>query len=619
MRRKTVLVSVGFAAVLIVSLLAWFGSSNRSTPARPSQELPEPVALLPPGPGQFLNSRADVGYIGEERCASCHAEAAAGHRKSAHARAFSETIAASEPDGGQVVDPNTHREYQVEKAEGQFVHEERLRDGRVLASYPARYTIGSGRYSRSYLMEDGGNLFQSPATWFAELEGWGLSPGYEKQNPGFERPIVRECLHCHVGRIEARPDRLQAFTFHTKSIDCERCHGPGQLHDAKHSGTKPGVSSGELDDTIVNPSRLSRELQEEICGQCHFHTGATIELRGRSLLDFRPGQQLADFCAHYGPETSDGKMRVVGHMEQMRQSACYAQTESLTCTTCHDPHHPLEPERAALHYREVCLSCHDVAACGLPVESVKRRDASDSCMQCHMPQSETDLPHFAFTHHRIQIPDSKPAAHSEQVVGLVPMSDVSHLPELDRQRCLGLAYVAMMSHAQSAEEAQLFQERAAELLEGVWDAGLRDADVAANLARLSWRRDAEKAAMYARAALDAQPQRAESSVTALFTLGSTLLETGQPHEARPWLEQLVESRRNSEDWFLLARCRKLLGDHFAAYEAVRRAAELSPHVPQLEQMAADFAQQAGDASASAKHLERARELSKIPVSGRPSR
>jgi tetratricopeptide (TPR) repeat protein len=250
---------------------------------------------------------------------------------------------------------------------------------------------------------------------------------------------------------------------------------------------------------------------------------------------------------------------------------------------------------------------------------MKRRDASDSCMQCHMPQSETDLPHFAFTHHRIQIPDSNPVARLEQVVGLVPMSDVSHLPEPDRQRCLGLAYVAMMSHAQSAEEAQLFQERAVELLEGVWDAGLRDADVAANLARLSWRRDAEKAAMYARAALDAQPQRAESRVTALFTLGSTLLETGQPHEARPWLEQLVESRRNSEDWFLLAKCRKSLGDDPAAYEAMRRAAELSPHVPQLEQMAAEFARQAGDIAASEKHLERARELSKVPVSGRPSR
>ncbi|MBX3451640.1 MAG: hypothetical protein KF777_18915 [Planctomycetaceae bacterium] len=617
MRRKTVLVGVGFAVALMLVLLAWIGFSNRSTPAGLFEGTPEPTALPPPGPGQFLNSRPDLAYIGEERCASCHAEAAAGHRESAHARAFSETIAASEPAGGRVFDPNTHREYRVEKTDDQFVHEERLTDGLVLAQYPARYTIGSGRYSRSYLMEDGGNLFQSPATWFAELDGWGLSPGYEKQNPGFERPIVRECLHCHVGRIEAHPDRLQAFTFHTKSIDCERCHGPGELHDAKHSEKKPGVSSGELDDTIVNPARLSRELQEEICGQCHFHTGATIELRGRSLLDFRPGQQLADFCAHYGPETSDGKMRVVGHMEQMRQSACYIQTQTLTCTTCHDPHRPLEPERATVHYREVCLSCHEVAACGLPVDSMKRRDVSDSCMQCHMPQSETDLPHFAFTHHRIQIPGSKPDTPSERVVGLVPMSDVSHLPELDRQRCLGLAYVAMMSHAQSAEEASLFQERAAELLESVWRAGLKDADVAANLARLYWRRDAEKAAMYARAALDGQPQRAESRVTALFTLGSTLLETGKPHEARPWLEQLVESRRNSEDWFLLARCRKLLSDHAAAYEASRRAAELSPHVPQLEQMAADFARQAGDAAASEKHLQRARELLSVAVPARP--
>ena len=50
---------------------------------------------------------------------------------------------------------------------------------------------------------------------------------------------------------------------------------------------------------------------------------------------------------------------------QLRQSACYQRSERMTCLTCHDPHAREKPKDPAAFYRQKCLSCHGVAACGL--------------------------------------------------------------------------------------------------------------------------------------------------------------------------------------------------------------------------------------------------------------
>ena len=40
----------------------------------------------------------------------------------------------------------------------------------------------------------------------------------------------------------------------------------------------------------------------------------------------------------------------------------------------------------------------------------ERESLANDCVQCHMPHSPTDIPHLAFTHHRIGIYDNPPAA-----------------------------------------------------------------------------------------------------------------------------------------------------------------------------------------------------------------
>ena len=66
----------------------------------------------------------------------------------------------------------------------------------VLADLPIRYVIGSGRFSRSYLIERDGFLYESPATWYAARPGWGLSPGYDDTTRGLS--VGSNCGACGV-------------------------------------------------------------------------------------------------------------------------------------------------------------------------------------------------------------------------------------------------------------------------------------------------------------------------------------------------------------------------------------------------------------------------------------
>src|SRR5206468_1983426 len=106
----------------------------------------------------------------------------------------------------------------------------------VLAEYPVKYVVGSGRHSRTYLVEAEGFLVESPVTWYTAKKNWKMSPGYDApDNPGFERAAGEGCLSCHAGRAEAIGVSLHRMTIHEGAIACERCHGPGSLHTERHA------------------------------------------------------------------------------------------------------------------------------------------------------------------------------------------------------------------------------------------------------------------------------------------------------------------------------------------------------------------------------------------------
>ncbi len=566
--------------------------------------LKRPLALpLPPlSATAFENANADVKYIGLKACAKCHPEQYESYLQTAHSKALATVDAAAEPPDAEFVHSASGKSYRVYRADGVMHHRESLAapDGSVLAQdYPVKYLIGSGRHTRSYLVEDAGFLMESPITWYQSRQAWGMSPGYDRpQHLGFERAAGLSCIMCHVGRAEG--DGLHSVVIHEQAIGCECCHGPGSLHaERQKGGAHPSESN---DPAIFHPGRASRQLGEAICAQCHLRSNATVFVRGRNMTDFRPGLPLTDFRIDYQLDAPNERMKVVGHVEQMRLSRCYQASETLTCTTCHDPHHAPAPAATLSHYRSKCLECHAESACGLAVDKRTKNQPGDNCAACHMPQVSTDIPHVAFTHHRIGVHSSAVETPDEgKLAELVALEDISHLPELDRDRCLGLAYLEFAQTQRDGTAYQHYKPRAVELLESVRKRGLHDAYVDAGLARLYWADAPLRAFEMAHAALEHDEAPASERVNALFVIADTAIKTRQWPTAREALLQLIVLRRHSVDWMLLGLCETELGNDDAAIKAIERAAQINPYQSEIHARLARLYRKSGDLKQSEQH------------------
>jgi hypothetical protein len=363
----------------------------------------------------------------------------------------------------------------------------------------------------------------------------------------------------------------------------------------------------------VNPAHLGRELAESICAQCHLRGDATVVVRNRRLTDFRPGLPLADFAINYHPAVADSTMKVVGHVEQLRQSRCYQASGDLACGTCHPMHAPPASGNGQLRERHIgaCLKCHSAENCRFDREVRLRENPADDCVVCHMPQAATDIAHIAFTHHRIGVHNGDaPQPAGGQIAELVPIDDVSHFCRSDRDRNLGLAYLAL-SHRQNLVAAMTtYLDRALSLLERVRARGLPDPEVTAALAQIYWARDRHAAFRLAREALESDALSPSSRVNSLFVVGDAGLATDQVEAARLALEKLVTLRRLSEDWLLLSECRQRDGDLHAALRDLRRAVAIAPFRSHIHEALARLHERLGDTDAAAKEHSLAHQLGK---------
>src|SRR5437764_1144006 len=216
---------------------------------------------------------------------------------------------------------------------------------------------GGGRFPSStagaYTAEADGFLIESPLTWYASRQGWGLSPGYDRPDQqGFGRGIDAVCLYCHAGQAELVGESKQQFQIREAAIGCERCHGPGSLHLARHTAQRAaGKAADGPDLTIVNPAHLPRPMAEAVCQQCHLQSAASIVARGKKPTDYRPGLPLQEFRHDYSSAGDAAAMTVTGHVEQMHRSRCYQRSDTLSCRTCHNPHGEPEARERVAYYR----------------------------------------------------------------------------------------------------------------------------------------------------------------------------------------------------------------------------------------------------------------------------
>ncbi|HZW31193.1 MAG TPA: cytochrome c3 family protein, partial [Isosphaeraceae bacterium] len=399
----------GRAIQLLVAVLAVVGSAAAVITWRTSSSPPprRSVPLWDEG-SPYANTRAGVRYVGDAACARCHAEIAATYRQHPMGRSLAPIDAATatggDEAGGRPLFEANGLEYSIERREGRVFHQETRRDsaGRLVARNEAevQFVLGSGSQGISYLIERDGFLFQSPISWYVQKRRWDLSPGYQRQNAHFDRPVGPLCLYCHANRVElveGTLNRYQPPIFRGHAIGCERCHGPGELHV-----NRPTLVDGR-DTTIVNPAGLEPALRDAVCEQCHLLGRQRVVKLDRRDDDFRPGLPFDRVWSVFERPEWTAADHFVGQVEQMRASRCYQGSAGrLGCISCHDPHQRPAPEERVSAYRDRCLECHADRGCRLPVAVRRQRGRAEDCTGCHMPRLETsDIAHSAATDHRI--------------------------------------------------------------------------------------------------------------------------------------------------------------------------------------------------------------------------
>jgi predicted CXXCH cytochrome family protein len=579
----------------------------------------EPVSLAPLAisSSPFLNTRPEVAYVGSEACRSCHAGHTTSFHRSPMGRSFGAVDPEREPPDAIYDHVKSKRRYQVLRQNGQVWQRELLlTDGQadvVLSEHPLKYVVGSGRHALTYVVEVEGFLAQSPLTWYASKKSWAMTPTYDVANqPGFERPIRVGCLHCHAGQVEASgasPDRV---AIREATISCERCHGPGALHVARHSPPNKRDNLGPaIDYTIVNPIHLPRNLAESICQVCHLTHVTSILARGRAFNDFRPGLPLQEF-RHDFHLAEEGKT-VVGHVEQMHGSRCYQGSKTFSCLTCHDPHRERVPRNRQQQLQSICLQCHQAERCKVDPALRIVQEPGNHCVHCHMPPlklvNSADIPHLAFTHHRVGIHDpakidGPPPTRPRTMPTLEPILDLGALPELDRRRSLGLAYDEIAHQSQDARLARHFREQAQGLLNGVRSAGLREGAVDVALAGLNFQLDGGAVMPLAQAALDSGSLTEKQRCYALALLADSLSRAGRKQEAIPILRELAQLRRDSTQMLLLASCEQAVGDD-RCVQSLERAVQINPRLWQVHEQLGNYFRGQGDQQKADYHRKRA--------------
>jgi Flp pilus assembly protein TadD len=283
------------------------------------------------------------------------------------------------------------------------------RDTTYKHSVRVKYIVGSGQHTNSHIWEVNGYLYQVPMTFYTQKAIWDLPPGFEDgDNSRFSRIISLECMGCHNAYPHYDFTAENKFLMVKTGIDCERCHGPGEIHVREKSLGHFVDTSKFIDYTIVNPKKLPRDLQVNLCQRCHLQ-GISVINEGKTIFDWKPAMMDSEIMNVFMPRyenDNNGKFIMASHADRMKMSQCYIQSGTMTCLTCHNPHVSVKFSPVG-HFNNVCSSCHSTNThnelCTAPMAD--RLAKKDNCVECHMPMSETmDIPHVMVHDHWIKKP-----------------------------------------------------------------------------------------------------------------------------------------------------------------------------------------------------------------------
>ncbi len=361
------------------------------------------------GDGQYLNLAPEVQYVGMNTCKTCHANVHATFIHTGMGRSFDRATpqksAATFGGHALVYDTASNLYYKpFFRDSAMYVLEFRLENGDTVHRRLERiaYIVGSGQHTNSHIVDFNGYIYQAPVTYYTQDGRWDMAPGFRGDNIRFDRLLTTECITCHNNLPGFVEGSLNKYSSMPGGIECERCHGPGEVHVREKLKGHIVDTSQFIDYTIVNPRNLSRDLQMDLCQRCHLQ-GVAVLREGKSFFDFRPGMKLSEVFNVFLPRYTNSHERFImaSQADRLRLSPCYLQSE-MTCITCHNPHQSVE-STSRDKYNNACISCHGgrrEQACSAPMAA--RQAEGDDCSGCHMPRSGSiDIPHVNITDHNI--------------------------------------------------------------------------------------------------------------------------------------------------------------------------------------------------------------------------
>jgi Cytochrome c554 and c-prime len=264
--------------------------------------------------------------------------------------------------------------YRIERRGNTSVYS--VSDGVRTLAMPIAWALGaSSGLGQTYVLEQGGKLYESRVSYFAAVDGLDLTLGAENSPPTYLREAAGrrmdlsaelDCFGCHA--TNAIADGRMTFDRMSPGVRCARCHGSPRKHLAAVNQGHPERAK------MKDLSRLSSEQISNFCGQCH-RTWDQVVLAGKlDINDIR-----------FQP------YRLTG-------SKCYDSDDArISCVACHEPHD--EVDKKSADYDTKCEACHGGGKRGAKVCHVSSHD----CATCHMPRYELPESHHKFCDHRIRI------------------------------------------------------------------------------------------------------------------------------------------------------------------------------------------------------------------------
>lgn len=421
-------------------------------------------------PTQYLNHAEGVEYVGMAACASCHGDK---HSTFVHTgmglsfdTAHRDKSSAQFGIEHQVYDTAADLHYYPYwSGDDLVIKEYRLQDGDTIHQLDVAidYIVGSGQHTNSHLYTKSGYIYQAPITFYVQEGKWDLAPGFEGGNSSrFSRVLNAECISCHNAMPKLADNSDFKFTEIGQGIDCERCHGPGELHVEERLQGKGVDTKVAIDPTIVNPRKLTWERQIDLCQRCHLQ-GLNMLKDGKKFTDYKPGMVLSDIFDIYLPEF-EGDMSdfdMANHSQRFQMSKCFTEgnKENLdfTCISCHNPHLSVKITGKEV-YNTACKNCHQTKKC---TETIAKLDAvENNCVSCHMPASGSeDIPHVSVHDHYIRVPSgNKSTQELQKLVGLYAVNNAA--PTEKEQ------IAAYLEYWEKFDKNPFFINKAGKMLEG---------------------------------------------------------------------------------------------------------------------------------------------------------